>query len=487
MIIIYWAKLISMRVQAHRVFKMARLVMKFGGSSVADGAKLRNVGELVKNLSEENEIVVVTSALGGVTDDLLQCARDSANGDNVEDIVTFVDRLSKRHIRAAMEAIQDPTIVKEVKEKINQRLSELEKAYIGICYLGELSSRSIDRISSYGERLAAPILSGVLRDLGIKSKYYTGGEAGIITNSNYGSARPFENTPERIAEKLLPLEGVSVVTGFIAEDESGNITTLGRGGSDFSASLIGASIGADEIWFWKDTSGVLTTDPRIVSKARNIPLISYREAMEMSYFGAKVLHPRAIEPAISKGIPVRVKCTFSPEDPGTLIVREGVPQKIIKAVTLYKNAALLNISGAEMIGTPGIAARAFTALADAGVNVVMISQGSSESNISILVDDSQLNTAEIALRAEFPTNVVRELSHDRNVAIVAVVGAGMVGTPGVASKVFGAMGRAEINVRMISQGSSEHNISFVVSSDEAERAVQELHKEFGLEVEETST
>jgi len=460
---------------------MARLVMKFGGSSVADGAKLRNVGKLVKSLSGENKIVVVTSALGGVTDDLLQCARDSAGGDEVEQIVTFVDRLSKRHIRAAMEAIEDPQIVKEVKETVIQRLSELEKAYIGICYLGELSARSIDRISSYGERLAAPILSGVLRDLGLKSSYYTGGEAGIITNSNYGSARPLGDTYEKVAEKLMPLDEVAVVTGFIAEDESGNITTLGRGGSDFTASLIGAAIGADEIWFWKDTSGVLTTDPRIVSKAKNIPLISYREAMEMSYFGAKVLHPRAIEPAISKGIPVRVKCTFSPEDPGTLIVQEGIPHKIIKAVTLYNNAALLNISGAEMIGTPGIAARAFTALADTGVNIVMISQGSSESNISIVIDGNQLEPAEIALRAEFPTDVVREISHDNDVAVVAVVGAGMVGTPGVASKVFGAMGRANINVMMISQGSSEHNISFVVSSEEAERAVQELHREFGLE------
>ncbi|HII07748.1 MAG TPA: aspartate kinase [Methanotrichaceae archaeon] len=461
---------------------MARLVMKFGGSSVADGAKLRNVGELVNGLSEENEIVVVTSALGGVTDDLLQCARNSANGGKVEEIVTFVDRLSKKHIQALMEAVKDPAIVKELKGTIIKRVSELEKAYIGICYLGELSPRSIDRISSYGERLAAPLLSGVLRDLGLKSRYYTGGEAGIITTSDYGNGKPLEKTDDLLAERLTPIEGVPVVTGFIAEDERGNITTLGRGGSDFSASIIGAAIGADEIWFWKDTTGVLTTDPRIVSEAKNIPVISYREAMEMSYFGAKVLHPRAIEPAIRKGIPVRVKCTFDPQDPGTLIVKEDVTKEgIIKAVTLSKNVALLTISGAGMIGTPGIAARAFSALANAGVNITMISQGSSEANISIVVDEPQLEAAEIALGAEFPTTIVREISHNRDVSVIAVIGSGMAGTPGVAGRVFGAMGKSRINVVMISQGSSEHNISFVVSMTEAERTIQELHREFGLE------
>ncbi|MHC1631410.1 MAG: aspartate kinase [Methanotrichaceae archaeon] len=461
---------------------MARLVMKFGGSSIANGAKLRCVGGLVKDLSKENEIVLVTSALGGVTDDLLQCARESINGGKTENIVTFIDRLSKRHNQAVMEAIKDPQIVRELRETIHQRLSDLEKAYIGICYLGELTTRSIDRISSYGEQLAAPVLSGVLRDLGLESKSYTGGEVGIVTTRDYGRARPLENTYERLARKLVPIKGVPVVTGFIAEDEKGNITTLGRGGSDFTASIIGAAIGADEIWFWKDTSGVLTTDPRIVPDAENIPIMSYREAMEMSYFGAKVLHPKAIEPAIRKNIPVRVKCTFDPSHPGTLIVHnDGVSEKgIIKAVTLSKNVALLNISGAGMIGTPGIASRAFTAMFNAGVNIVMISQGSSEANISMVVDESMLEAAEIALRAEFPTDIVREVTYDRNVCMIAVVGAGMAGTPGVASKVFSATGRSGINVVMISQGSSEHNISFVVSAEDAEKAVQELHKEFKL-------
>jgi aspartate kinase len=203
--------------------------------------------------------------------------------------------------------------------------------------------------------------------------------------------------------------------------------------------------------------------------------------MELSYFGAKVLHPRAIEPAIRKGIPVRVKCTFDPDSSGTLIVHDDVQKAgVIKAVTLHKNVALLNISGAGMIGTLGVAARAFTALAKAGINIVMISQGSSEANISMVIEERQVEKAEDALRSEFPRDLVKEISHDHDVCALAVVGAGMAGTPGVAARVFKAMGAAKINVVMISQGSSQHNISFVVSSKDAERGVQELHKEFGL-------
>lgn len=460
---------------------MARLVMKFGGVSVADGKRLRHVGELVKSFNRDNEIVLVTSALQGVTDSLLECAKKAANDGNVSEVLEFIEKLTDRHGKAIKDAINDPDIAKEVQKAVVQRLNELEKAYIGICYLGELTPRSLDYISSYGEQLAAPILSGVLRDMGIDSRAYTGSDAGIITDSNYGDSRPLNETYSLIPQKLLPLKGVPVVTGFIAKDEKGITTTLGRGGSDLSASLIGAAIDADEIWFWKETSGVMTTDPKIVPEAKPIPTISYREAMEMSYFGAKVLHPRAIEPAIKKGIPVRVKCTFDPSSPGTQIVHDDIPKEgVIKSITLNKNVALLNIAGAGMIGTPGIAARAFTALATAGANIVMISQSSSEANISMVIEEKQLLKAENALRSEFPKDLVKEISNNRDICVVAVVGAGMAGTPGVAGRVFKAMGKAGINVMMISQGSSEHNISFVVSSKDAERAVQELHGEFCL-------
>ena len=462
-------------------FTMARLVMKFGGVSIADGKRLRHAGELVKCFCQDNEIVVVTSALQGVTDELLDAARKAAGEGNIEDVSGFIRRLTERHNQAIAESILNPDIAAEVQQEVVKKLTELEKAYIGICYLGELTPRSLDYISSYGERLAAPILSGVLRDMSIESRAYTGSEAGIVTDSNYGDSRPLERTYDLIPKKLLPMEGIPVVTGFIAKDEKGVITTLGRGGSDLSASLIGAAIGADEIWFWKETSGVMTTDPKIVPEAKPIPIISYREAMELSYFGAKVLHPRAIEPAIRKGIPVRVKCTFDPEGHGTQIVHDDVQKAdVIKAVTLHKNVAMLTISGAGMIGTPGIAARAFGVLAKAGINIIMISQGSSEANISMVIERRQLEKAEDALRAEFSRELVKEIFTNNDIAAVAVVGAGMAGTPGVAARVFKAMGQAKINVIMISQGSSEHNISFVVASSESERAVQELHREFNL-------
>lgn len=463
------------------VFTMARLVMKFGGVSVADGNRLRHVGDLVLHFSRDNEIVLVTSALQGVTDDLLACARKAAKEGNVSEVMDFMETLTNRHNQAIADAIKDPQISKDISETISDKLAELEKAYIGICYLGELTARSLDYISSYGEQLAAPILAGVLRDMGMPSRHYTGSEAGIVTDSNYGDARPLEKTYNLIPQRLLPIKGISVVTGFIAKDEKGTITTLGRGGSDLSASLIGAAIDADEIWFWKDTYGIMTTDPKIVPEARSIPAISYREAMELSNFGAKVLHPRAIEPAIRKGIAVRVKCTFDPDIPGTVIVHDDKPKvDVIKAVTLHKNVALLNISGAGMIGTLGVAARAFSALAKAGINIVMISQGSSEANISMVIEERQVEKAEDALRAEFPRDLVKEISHDHDVCAVAVVGAGMAGTPGVAARVFKAMGGAKINVVMISQASGQHNISFVVASKDAEQAVRELHREFGL-------
>jgi aspartate kinase len=464
-----------------------RLVMKFGGTSIGDGNRMRHVALLAKKYRDEgNEVVLITSALSGVTDALLKNAKEASETGKTSVIKEFIADLTKQHHQAAHDAINDKGIVEKVTHELDQRIEELEKALIGICYLGELTSRSIDYISSYGERLAAPILSGSLNSLGVKSCSFTGGEAGIVTNEEYGNARPLEITYSQIEERIGSLlhDSIPVVTGFIAENEDGIITTLGRGGSDFSASIIGAAIKANEIWLWKEVDGIMTTDPHIVPEARSIPVISYIEAMEMSYFGAKVLHPRAIEPAIKHGIPVRVKNTFHPENPGTLVVKEEkTSTEIVKAVTVVKKVALVNISGAGMVGTIGVAARVFSTLANAGVNIIMISQGSSEANMSIVVDESHLDKAVKSIKAEFKNGIIKEVTSDKNISVVAVVGAGMANTPGVAGRVFGALGKAKVNVIMISQGSSQHNISFAVSEGGANRAVQVLHKEFGLECE----
>jgi len=458
--------------------------MKFGGTSVGDGKKIRHVAQLLKKYYEEgNQIVVVTSALGGVTDMLMENANFASTKGKVTLVKEFKTELTNKHHEAVKEAIENPKIAEEVIQILDIRIDELEKALIGICYLGELTPRSIDYISSYGERLAAPIISGAIRSLGVPSTEYTGGEAGIITTGDYGNARPLEKTYELVEKRLsCRLESqIQVVTGFIGENEDGIITTLGRSGSDFSASILGAALKADEIWLWKEVNGIMTTDPRIVPEAKTIPRISYSEAMELSYFGANVLHPRAIEPAMREHIPVRVKNTFDPLFEGTLVVADKFQcRHVVKAVSLIKNVALINISGAEMAGTIGTVARLFTALANAGVNIVMISQGSSESNLSFVVSEAHVEPALKALHSEFNREIVREIISDKDVCVVAVVGAGMAGTPGVAKRVFGALGNSMINIIMISQGSSQYNISFVVGENEAISAVRTLHQEFEL-------
>jgi len=459
--------------------------MKFGGTSVADGKKLRHVAELVKSYHENgNQIVVVTSALGGVTDAILEEAHEASKEGKVSRVKEFIADLTKQHHAATHESVGDNASTEDIIAELDARIEEIEKALTGICYLGELTLRSIDYLSSYGERMAAPILSGLIRSLGIESSHFTGGEIGIITDNNFGSAHPLESSYEKIKKHLSPLlpGTIPVVAGFIGEDENGIITTLGRGGSDFTASIIGASLNADEIWLWKEVPGIMTTDPKLVPEARPLKVISYIEAMEMSFFGAKVLHPKAIEPAIRHDIPVRVKNTFEPEYPGTLVVKEQkTVQNVVKAVTVIDKVALVNISGAGMVGTIGVAARVFSALADADVNIIMISQGSSEANLSVVVNDDHLKQAVKALKQEFKNGVVGEIDHDVHISVVAIVGVGMAGTPGVAGKVFDALGINKVNVIMISQGSSQHNISFVVKEGDATKAVQVLHKVFSLE------
>ena len=302
-----------------------KIVMKFGGTSVGNGKRISQVAQILKKYHDEgNQIVVVTSALSGVTDKLLDNAFFASTKGEVSLIKKFKTELTKKHHEAVKDAIDEPKVAKEVLQILDHRIEELEKALIGICYLGELTPRSIDYISSYGERLAAPIVSGAIRSLGIASTDYTGGEIGIITSSDYGNARPLEKTYELVKNRLECILGsqVIVITGFIGENENGIVTTLGRSGSDFTASILGASLKADEIWLWKEVNGIMTTDPRIIPEAKTIPQISYSEAMELSYFGANVLHPRTIEPAMREHIPVRVKNTFDPEFPGTLVVSE---------------------------------------------------------------------------------------------------------------------------------------------------------------------
>ena len=466
-----------------------RLVMKFGGGAVADGGKIKTVADLIRRCKEEEkerkEIVVVTSAIFKVTDILHENAARVAKEGDVEKVKQFVEELKKKHEVVASEAIDNEYVLSVVKKEINERVGEMEKALIGICLLGELTTRSLDYIVSFGERLAAPILAGTLQSRGIDAVHLTGGNAGIITNEDYGNAQLAIDAEETIRERIMPLLGankIPVISGYAGETKKGIITTLGRGGSDYTATIVGAAIDADEVWLWKETEGIMSADPKIIRDARKIPYISYAEAMELSYFGASVLHPRAIEPAMWKKTPLRVKNLFKPEDEGTLIGEEPEQTKrAAKAITLIENTSIINIAGAAVRSISDVAARIFSALAAENVDIIMISQGSSERTISIVIDSAQLERAIYAIRSiNAGDSVIRDFTSNSNVCAMGVVGAEMAGTPGVAGKVFSALGNKGISVIMISQGSSEFNISFVVKKEDAYKTAQAIHDVFEM-------
>ncbi|MFQ6010619.1 MAG: aspartate kinase [Nitrososphaerales archaeon] len=461
-----------------------RLVMKFGGSSIDSASELSQVSELVKSYSKGNQLVVVVSAQRGVTDSLLNSCKRAEAGDRAS-AKGKVGELLEKHIRLIRSSINDKKIRLSAEKEIKDLIKDLEKLLLGVSYLGEITPKSRDQILSFGERLSAQILLAVLRDHKIKAAAFTGAEAGIITDSNFGEATPLMNVSKhQITENLLPYltKGtIPIITGFIAGNQDHVITTLGRGGSDYSATILGSSIEADEVWFWTDVDGLMTADPRLIKNAKTILEISFREAMEMTIFGAKAMHPKALEPAMQAKIPVRIRNTFNPSNKGSLIqVSQKIkPVDIVKAVVLVRDVAVINLVGAGMVGKPGTMAKVFEVLARGNINVLMISQTVSEANVSLAIKrqdlDKAINSLEIALLGG---GSIVEISGEDDVAVIAVVGAGMKGTKGVAARVFQCVSKATVNVRMIAQGSSELNISFVVREKESSGAVTAIHKEF---------
>ena len=455
---------------------------------MASGENIRHVANLIANyISQGYTIVVVVSALEGVTDKLIEASEQAKNG-NRDYIYEFKQKIVEKHLTAARKAVENRLIRKEIEQTLKATTDELEKVLTGIIYVGELTPKSKDYVLSFGERLSTSIVWGALRDLGLNVQYYTGKDVGIVTDSNFGEASPLMNvTKHQVRKEIEPLLGkgiVPVVTGYIAANQDGVTTTLGRGGSDYTATIIGAALGVDEVWIWTDVDGLMTSDPKIVPSAKTMPELSLQEATEMTIFGAKGMHPRALEPAMEGDIPVRIRNAFNLENPGTLIVKEQriKPGDIVKAITLVKDVALVNVSGAGMVGAPGTAAKVFDILGKDNINILMISQSVSEANISFIIQRSLLeravSTLEIALLGR---GLIREVVAEDDVCVVAVVGAGMKGTPGVASRIFTAIARRGINIRMIAQGSSELNISFVVKETDGEEAVRAIHDEFKLD------
>jgi aspartate kinase len=466
-----------------------KIVMKFGGTSVGTGENIRYVADLVtKYAKKDNRVAVVVSALAGVTNNLIEVACQAKKSDE-KHIQTFKAELLKKHTEAISTAITSNQIKKEITQIIEKTIAELEKVLTGICYIGELTPKSKDYVVSFGERLSAPIVWGAIKDHKLETQCFTGKEAGIVTDSNFGEAEPLMNfTTHLIRERLEPLfeKGViPVVTGFIAANQDGIVTTVGRGGSDYTATILGVALGADEVWIWTDVDGIMTTDPKIVPAAKMLPQLSYQEAAEMAIFGAKAMHPRALGPVIKENIPVRIRSVFHPENPGTLIAKEPNPKvtEAVKAVAMIKDVAMLNVNGAGMVGAPGSYAKVFDVLGKNNINVMMISTAASEANISMIIKRGLLGRAisnlEIVLLER--GSAVSEVSAEDDVAVIAVMGANMKGMLGVASRIFSIVAKKGINIRMIAQGSSELNISFVVKEKDGVAVVRAIHEEFKLD------
>jgi len=455
-----------------------KYVMKFGGTSVKD-AGYRRICELLSDFKED-KVVIVVSALRGVTDSLLEATRKAELGD-AKWVNNFLQELKETHREFVKRSIGAVPAWLEVK--LSKADYELEHVLYGILYLREATPRSVDYVLSFGERYSSDIAAATLMENGFKSKSFTGGEAGIITNDRFGEATPLMDiTRERVKQTLLPLleDGlVPVVGGFAGVTKDQITTTFGRGGSDYTATIIGNAIEADEVVIWSDVDGIMTTDPKIVPEAQTLPEITYDEAMEMAVIGAKSLHPRALEPVIEKRIPVRLKNTFNPKHRGTLIVDKiSKPfPSVVKVVSLIRDVGMLTIKGASMVGEPGTAARFFDVLAEAKINIMMISQSVSESNISVVMKRQFLDKAYKTVKDGFG-NETKQLHLEPDVVVVASVGEGMKGTPGVAARMFRAVADAGVNVRMIAQGSSELNISFVVKDEDGIKAVKAITREF---------
>ena len=458
------------------------VVMKFGGSSVADGARIKTVAGLVK--AQVGEKVVVVSAMGGVTDSLINIANsviDLPSSVVEREVDGFCRELSMKQRKAIMIAVTDKKIRSKVLSDSIELIEKLRVALLGVGYLEDLSPRSMDYIVSFGEQLNSRVVSAALSSMNIKSVALTGYEAGIVTDSNFGRAHPLhskskKNVKENVGSILSTT--VPVVTGFIAADEKARMTTLGRGGSDYTASLLGRYLDVKEVQIWTDVDGILSTDPRVVSEAKLIPTLSYNEAMDLAYYGAKVIHSKMIEPAMSSKIPVRVLNTFNPTCAGTLIVnKQKKVEHIVKAVAIAKDIVIINLEGVGMVGEPNIAGRLFSALGESNINILMIS-GSSESNLSFIVSQNDLDKAMEQLENRFENELLKKISVIRDISIVTVVGAGMRGAQGVAARVFTTVAEIGVNIIMIAQGSSELNIAFVVESSDVNKTVKAIHSKF---------
>lgn len=462
---------------------MKTAVMKFGGTSVGSADALSRMAEIIVSENQRwGRVCVVLSAMSGVTDMLIDGARSAARGEG-EIYQGILGDLTDKHYQV-VDKILSADESARVKPLISRNLEAFKDFCKSIEVLGEVTPRALDVVSSLGEKLVVELAAALLRDQGLNCQAVDSSDL-IVTDRTFQNAVPLmEETCQRVQNVLLPMleEGVlPIVTGFKAATPEGVTTTLGRGGSDYSAAILADCLKADELWIWTDVDGVMTADPRLVPGAQVIPRLSYQELSELAYFGAKVVHPRTIRPVIERDIPIRVLNTFHPELQGTVILPEAeqIPSTV-KAITVIRNLSLVNVAGRGMLGVPGIAARTFAAVASQKASVLMITQASSEQSIAFVIETSRTPAVIGAIEREMALELKRR-DIDRvwsldDVVIVTAVGRGLRTTPGVGARVFSALADAGVNVIAAAQGSSESSLSLVVAQADAETAVREIHE-----------
>lgn len=453
-------------------------VLKFGGSSVANAENIKKVVEILR--ATDGPAVVVLSAMQGTTDKLIDAGRLAERGD--ESYRTKIDEIRTLHISTIIELFAGDG--QQIRDEITDRFAELEWLCRGVELIGELSARTLDNILSFGELLSTKIAAAYLTSIGVECEWADSREL-IVTDSNFGfAAVDFRATNERVARYFAGRSSrLTILPGFIAKDGGGNTTTLGRGGSDYSAAIFAAALDADVLEIWTDVSGMKTADPRFVRNVRDIPRITYREAMELSHFGAKVIYPPTIQPVMAKGIPVWIKNTFAPDDIGTLIESEtNCDGEIIRGISSIDKIAILNLEGSGMVGVPGFSRRLFDALSRAQINVILITQSSSEHSICVAVEEKSSERAKAAVDREFEYEIavgkIDPLRVEAGLSILALVGDNMRSHTGVSGRMFSTLGHNGVNIRAIAQGSSERNISAIISSSDVRKAVNTLHEEF---------
>ncbi len=460
-------------------------VLKFGGTSVAHSENILKVENIIKKESLQSKIVVVVSALHSVTDTLIKAAEYASRQD--ENYCSLIKKLEEKHLHAVQELLpvqEQSSWLSFVKKHFN----DIEDLCNGIFVLGEFTERIKDRLTSYGEFLSSQIITARLRSEGLDCLWMNSAEQ-IKTNSNFTNAQVnFEISENNLKHFFKENQHqIIVAPGFIAKDENGSNTTLGRGGSDYTASIIAASLDAEELQIWTDVSGMMTADPRLVSDAKPISKISYQEAMELSHFGAKVLYPPTIQPVMIKNIDLLIKNTFDPQAQGTLVSHQlerknNEQQQVAVGISNMSNIALLTVEGSGMVGIPGVSAKLFQCLSHEKINVILITQSSSEHSITIAISEKDMLKAENAINFSFEDDLhlkrIAPVKTESGLSIVALVGENMKNRSGVSSKMFGCLGNNGINIRAIAQGSSERNISIVISDQDIRKAVNVLHEEF---------